>query len=395
MMEVMTANYAAAYAVKLARVGVVAAYPITPQSSISEKLAELYVKGELHGKYFLVESEHSAMSMLIGASYAGARTFTATSSHGLALMHEMLFWAVGARRPIVMAVVARALAPPWNIWGDHMDVMSERDTGWMQFFCENNQETLDTILMAYKISEDRSVMLPSMVIEDGFILSHTYEAVDIPDQDDVDDFLPPFDPEWKIDFDDPRRFGGLTMPDWWSEFRYRIALDQEVARKKIVEIDKEFERSFGRSYGGLVEFYNCDDAEVALVLAGSAVGTAKEVSDKMRERGKKVGVVKLKTFRPFPAEELRKLNDMVPVVGVFDRSYTFGYGGALYSEVKNGIYTPDGGPLVKNYVGGMGGKDFTPKNMEFIFEDLLKIRKEGKVDRRVEWINIRDGTGRW
>lgn len=185
------------------------------------------------------------------------------------------------------------------------------------------------------------------------------------------------------------------MPDWWSEFRYRIAIEQEASKKKIVEVDKEFERKFGRSYGGLVEFYNCDDADVVLVVAGSAVGTAKEVSDRMRERGKKVGVVKLKCLRPLPAEELKKLNDMVPVVGVFDRSYTFGYGGAMYSEVKNALYDPTGGPLIKDYVGGMGGKDFTPRNMEFIFEDLLEIKKKGKVDRMVEWINIRDGTGRW
>jgi pyruvate/2-oxoacid:ferredoxin oxidoreductase alpha subunit len=395
MIEVMTSNYAAAHGARLSKVEVIAAYPITPASSIAEKLAEMSGKGELHGQYILVESEHSAMSLLIGASYVGARTFTATSSHGLALMHEMLYWATGARRPIVMTVASRAMAPPWNIWGDQMDVIGERDTGWMQFFCENNQETLDTIIMSYRIAEDRSVMLPAMVIEDGFILSHTFEAVDLPNQEEVDDFLPKFNPELKIDFNDPRRFGGLVMPDWWSEFRYRIAQDMEGARKKIVEVDKEFGKKFGRSYGGLVEFYNCDDADVVLALAGSAVGTAKHISDKMRERGKKVGVVKIKALRPLPAEELRTLNDMVSVIGVFDRSFNFGHGGGIFSEIRNGIYTPDGGPLMKNYVGGMGGRDFTPKHMEWVFEDLLRIKKEGKIDRMIEWIPLRDGTGRW
>jgi len=395
MMEVITSNYAAAYAAKLSRVEVIAAYPITPQTSISEKLAELVDSGEMDAKYIKVESEHSAMAALIGASHVGARTFTATSSQGLALMHENLIWAAGVNRPIVMPVAARALSGPWTIWSDHSDVISERDAGWMQFFCENNQETLDMIIMAYKIAEDREIMTPAMVIEDGFILSHTVEAVDMPLQEEVDDFLPPFDPEFKIDFkSEPRRYAGVLAPDWWQEHRYRRMLDMERGKEKIVEVERDFKRRFGRSYGGLVEFYRCDDADVALVIAGAPTGTAKDVVDEMRDRGKKVGLVKLRSFRPFPGEELVKLNDMVSMVGVFDKSYTMGQGGAFFQEIRNALYSPDGVPI-KNYIGGLGGRDVTKKNIERIFEDLLALNKEGKVDRIIDWVALKGGPGRW
>ncbi len=393
MIDMMTANYAAAYAAKLARIDVAAVYPITPQTSISEKLAEMVQKGELDAKYMLMESEHSAMSALIGASYVGARTFTATSSQGLALMHEMLMWAVGARTPIVMPVAARAIGGPWNIWGEHQDVITERDTGWMQIFCENNQEVLDTVLMAYRVAEDRRVMLPAMVIEDGFILSHTVDSVDVPSQEEVDRYLPPFRPEYPIDVERPIRHGGLVMPDWWTEFRYRIYLDQENARTKILEAEKEFQKAFGRSYGGMMEYYQCDDAAVILIVAGSAAGTAKEVVDTLRSQGKRVGVAKLRVFRPFPTEELRLLASMSHTIGVFDRSYTFGDGGAMFNEVRSALQGHE--VIIKDYVGGLGGRDVTVKNIEWIFEDLLKISKGGRVDRPIEWVGLKDGTGRW
>jgi hypothetical protein len=262
MLDLMTGNAAAAKAAMLARVEVIAAYPITPQTSISEKLAEMVANGEMGAKYIKVESEHSAMAALIGASYIGARTFTATSSQGLALMHEMLFWAAGARRPIVMPVVSRALGPPWNIWTDHMDVMGERDTGWMQLFCENNQETLDLILMAYRVAEDKDIMLPAMIIEDGFILSHTFEKVDVPAIEEVDFYLHPFNPDVKINFRKPRRYGSLVMPDWAMEFRYNNALAMEKAKKKWTEAGTAFKKAFGRDYTSLVELYRCEDADV-------------------------------------------------------------------------------------------------------------------------------------
>jgi len=393
MIDMMNANHAAAIAAKLARVDVTAVYPITPQTSISEKLAEMVQKGEMDAKFLTVESEHSAMSVLIGASYAGARTFTATSSHGLALMHEMLMWAVGARRPIVMPVAARTIGAPWNIWGEHQDVITERDTGWLQIFCENNQEVLDTVLMAYRVAEDPEVMLPIMVVEDGFIMSHTVDIVDVPEQDRVDRYLPPFRPKYPIDVNNPMRHGGLVMPDWWTEFRYLIHLSQEAARTKLVEAEKAFEEEFGRSYGGLMEYYQCEDADAILVIAGSAAGTAKEVADRFLPEGKKVGVAKLRVFRPFPAKEVRRLSEMTSTIGVFDRSYTFGDGGAMFNEVRSALQPGDS--MVKNYVGGLGGRDVTVKYIEWIFEDLLKISAAGKVDRVVEWVGLKDGTGRW
>ncbi|MFP4169948.1 MAG: transketolase C-terminal domain-containing protein [Methanomassiliicoccales archaeon] len=396
MIEVINSNYAAAFAAKLARVEVIAAYPITPQTSISEKLAEMVELGEMDAKYLKVESEHSAMAALIGSSYAGARSFTATSSQGLALMHENLVWASGVNRPIVMPVAARALSGPWSIWSDHSDVISERDVGWIQFFCENNQETLDSTIMAFKVAEDPEVMTPAMVVEDGFILSHTVEPVEIPSQEKVDDFLPPFDPEYRIEFGEaPRRYGGVVAPDWWTEFRYRNHLNMERAKEKIMEVDRQFEKAFGRSYGGLVEFYRCEDAEVVLVVAGATVGTAKDVADEMREEGHKVGVVKLRTFRPFPSEEIRRLNDMVPVVGVFDKSYTWGQGGAFFQEIRNALYDGGDQAMVKNYIGGLGGRDVSKVNLRRIFEDLLSLSKGGRVDRLMEWVALKDGTGRW
>lgn len=395
MIEVLTSNYAAAYGAKLSRVDVIAAYPITPQSSISEKLAEMIETGEFDADYIKVESEHSAMSALIGASYLGARTFTATSSQGLALMHEMLFWASGARRPIVMPVASRALGAPWSIWSDNSDVIGERDAGWMQFFCENNQETLDMTIMAYKIAEDPKVMLPAMVIEDGFILSHTVEAVDVPGIEEVDGFLPPFEPEYKVNMDEPRRFGAIVDPSWFTEFRYQMMESMEYAKRRFVEVGEEFGQKFGRRYGGLVEFYRCDDAEVALCIAGSMVGTAKDVVDEMRERGKKVGLVKIRSYRPFPEEEIGSLIDTVSAVGVFDKSYTLGNGGAFFQEVRSALHSLEGSIPVKNYIGGLGGRDVSKINIQRVFEDLLEVARRGQVDRQVDWVALKDGTGRW
>ncbi len=391
MIHAITANHAAALAAKLARVEVAAVYPITPQTTISEKLADMVSNGEMEARFLLMESEHSAMSALIGASYVGARTFTATSSHGLALMHEVLMWASGVRRPIVMPVAARTIGGPWNIWGEHMDVITERDVGWMQFYCENNQEVLDTVLMAYKVAEDPSVMLPAMVVVDGFILTHTVDAVDVPNQSLVDKYLPKFAPDPVLDMDDPRRFGGLVMPDWWTEFRYRIATDMEGAKERIREADREFGRLFGRSYGGLVEEYRTGDADAVLVVAGSAAGTAKEVADRLREEGLRVGVARIRVFRPFPSEEIARLSSK-KVVGVFDRSFTFGDGGAMFNEVRSAMHGSDN--IMKNYVGGLGGRDVTAAHMEWIFRNMIDIGERG-LDRKIEWVGLRDGSGRW
>jgi 2-oxoisovalerate ferredoxin oxidoreductase alpha subunit len=386
----LTGNQANAWGVKLSRVQVVAAYPITPQTTIVEELAEFAANGELAAKYIKVESEHSAMAACIAAENTGVRTYTASSSHGIALMHEMLHWAVGARLPIVMGAVNRAMGPPWNIWADHTDTISQRDTGWMQFYVESNQEVLDTIIQAYKVAESKDVMLPAMAIEDAFILSHTVERVEIPDQELVDEFLPPYDPPEYLNPGDPKGFGSLVMPDWYMEFRYLIAKAQEAARKRIREVTKEYAEIFGRDYGGLVEEYRTEDADVIMIGAGTMVSTARDVIDKLRSEGHKIGLVKMRVFRPFPYEEIQEIAKNVDVIGVMDRAFTFGYGGAMFNEVKAAIYNTDARPKIKNYLIGIGGRDVTAKMLEDTFRNALRIKDHG-LDKEIMWVDLKGG----
>ena len=387
MRTVMTGNYASAYGAKIARAEVIAAYPITPQTSIVEKLAEFVSTGELNAKFVPVESEHSAMAACVSASIAGARTYTATSSHGLTLMHEVLMWASGARLPIVMTNVSRAMAPPWSVWVDHMDSVAQRDTGWMQFFCESNQEVLDTIIMAYKVCESRGVMLPAMIIEDAFILSHTSEPVDVPDQDTVDSFLPSYNPEVKLEVGKPMGFGSLVKPDQYMEFRYKSMLAMREARNRILNVEKTFEQVFGRSYGGLLDEYRCEDAEVVLVAAGSVAGTARTVVDKLRAKGTRVGLARLRALRPFPQQEVRALGERVEGVAVLDRSYTHGAAGAFFTEVQAALYATQKRPVAKNYIAGLGGRDITPEVIEKIFEDML-IRAKRGGHAEPDWVDV-------
>ena len=394
MRMVMTGNYASAYGAKVSRAEVIAAYPITPQTSIVEKLADFVSSGELKAKFIPVESEHSAMAACIAAATAGARTYTATSSHGLTLMHEVLMWASGARLPVVMTNVSRAMAPPWSVWVDHMDSVAQRDTGWLQFFCESNQEALDTTIMAYKVCENRNVMLPAMVIMDAFILSHTSEPVDVPEQHLVDSFLPPFNPELKIEPGKARGFGSLVRPDQYMEFRYKAMLAMRDARDRFLSVEKEFKQVFGREYGGLLDLYRCDGAEVVLVAAGSVASTAKDVVDAMREKGQAVGLARIRSFRPFPHEEFRALASKVAGIGVLDRSYTFGAAGAFFTEIKGSIYNCAKRPVMKNYIAGLGGRDITPKILEKIFEDIQLTTKRGGGDE-VEWVDVAGTPRRW
>lgn len=392
MMKMLTGNYASAYGAKLARAKVVSAYPITPQTTIVEKIAEFIANGEFDGKYIRVESEHSAMASCIAAENTGVRTFTATSSHGLALMHEMLHWASGARLPIVMSVVNRSLGPPWSIWSDQQDTISQRDTGWIQIYSENNQEVLDSIIMAYRIAENPEVLLPAMVIEDAFILSHTMEPVNIPDQDDVDDFLPDYNPEYKLDVSKPMGFGSLIMPEGpFMEFKYKGHNAMKNALKIIDETDALFNKKFGRGYGGTVEPYRMDDAKFALIMMGSTASTGKEVVDKMRDNGYDVGLLRIRSFRPFPHEKIREYLKNVKGAGVFDRSYTFGYGGAVFTEVRSSLYglkIP-----VKGYIGGLGGRDVTMNLIEKIFLDVINMSEKGQ-EMDYEWVGL-IGDGRW
>jgi len=394
MRMVMTGNYASAYGAKLARTEVIAAYPITPQTSIVEKLAEFVGTGELKAKFIPVESEHSAMAACIAAETAGARTYTATSSHGLTLMHEVLMWASGARLPIVMTNVSRAMAPPWNVWVDHMDSIAQRDTGWLQFFCQSNQEVLDTIIMAYKVCESASVMLPAMIIEDAFILSHTSEPVDVPDQQLVDSFLPSYSPELKIEVGKAQGFGSLVKPDQYMEFRYKDMLAMKDAHDRILRVEQEFKHIFGREHGGLLERYRCEDAETVLVAAGSVAATAKDVVDVLRAGGQRVGLARIRAFRPFPHEEIRALASKPEGMAVLDRSYTFGASGAMFSEVKASVYSCPKRPVMKNYIAGLGGRDITPKILERIFEDIQVVAKRGAEDD-VEWVDVSGLPRRW
>ncbi len=394
MRTVMTGNYASAYGAKLSRAEVIAAYPITPQTSIVEKLAEFVATGELKAKFIPVESEHSAMAACIAAQTAGARTYTATSSHGLTLMHEVLMWASGARLPIVMTNVSRAMAPPWSVWVDHMDSIAQRDTGWLQFFCQSNQEVLDTTIMAYKICESAGVMLPAMIIEDAFILSHTSEPVEVPEQQLVDSFLPAYSPDLKIEVGKARGFGSLVKPDQYMEFRYKAMLAMKEAHDRILRVEQEFKHIFGREHGGLLERYRCDDAETVLVTAGSVAATAKDVVDALRANGHRVGLARIRAFRPFPHEEIRSLAGKVEGFAVLDRSYTFGAAGAMFTEVKASVYSCQKRPVMKNYIAGLGGRDITPKTLERIFEDIQVIAKRGAEDE-VEWIDVAGLPRRW
>ena len=370
MKTVLTGNHSVSVGAKLARVEVIAAYPITPQTQVVEKLSEIVGSKELNAKFIKVESEHSAMAACLGASATGARAFTATSSQGLALMHEMLHWASGARLPVVMANINRAMAPPWNVWADQTDSLSQRDTGWLQFYCADNQEVLDTIIQAYKICE--KILLPAMVILDAFILSHTSEPVMVPDQSIVDKFLPAYKPQYKLDPKDPHSFGGLVGPDLYYEFRYKIQEAMEEAKRLIPKVGEEYQQYFGRSYD-LLEQYCCRDAEILLITSGSLTGTVKETVDILREQGEKIGLVRVRVFRPFPTQEIREITKQARVIGVIDRNISFGHEGIFFSEIKAALYNTEKHPPLYGFIAGLGGRDVLIKDIK----EIVKTLKEG------------------
>lgn len=363
--KVISGNHAASYGARDSRAQVVAAYPITPQTQVVELLSEFCADGTMDAKFIKVESEHSAMAACIGASAAGARAYTATSAHGLALMHEMLHWAANGRHPVVMANINRAMGPPWSIWTDQNDSLAQRDTGWLQFYCENNQEVYDTTVIAFKICEQ--VFLPGMLVLDAFILSHTYEPVAMPDQELIDEFLPPFDPPYKMDLEDPRAFGALTTPEWYMELRYLIEEAHEKARKIARKVEAEFAETFGREYG-VVEFYRCEDAEEVIVIAGSTASTAKDAVDIMRRNGRKIGLARLKLFRPFPNEEIRDLASKVNKIIVIDRNISFGNQGIFFNEIKACLYNQKNTPPVYGFIAGLGGRDMKIEDITGIVE---------------------------
>ena len=383
MKKVIMGNHALSYGAMLARSEVIAAYPITPQTQVVELLSEMCADGTLHAKFIKVESEHSAMAACIGASLAGARTFTATSSQGLALMHEMLHWASGGRHPVVMGNINRSMAPGWSIWTDQNDSLSQRDTGWMQFYCASNQEVLDTTIQAFKVSE--ALYIPSMVILDAFALSHTYEVVDVPDQAVVDRFLPKFKPYARVTPDEPHAFNGLTGPENYFELRYKLQKDMERGPALIEETGLEFERLFGRRLR-LVDEYLCDDAEIILVTSGTAGYTARVAVDQMRKAGLKVGNLRMRVFRPFPFDACRRILPKAKKIAVVDRNISYGHHGMFAQEVKSALYQHAGHPPVFSFIAGLGGRDITPGT----FREVVDYTKAHETpEDNILWIGVK------
>ncbi len=386
MEKVLTGNQSVSWGAMRARAQVIAAYPITPQTTIIEELASLVSDGKLDARFIKVESEHSALAACIGAQQAGARSFTATSAQGLALMHELIHWASLARLPIVMADVNRAMAPGWTIWTDQNDSLSERDTGWLQFYCESNQEVLDTVLLAYKIGE--RIKLPVMLILDAFFLSHTAEAVNIPEPEEADAFLPPYEGDLIVDVENPRAFGGMAGVDYYQEFRYMQQEAMLEGLKVVEEVGKEFGERFGRHYG-LIEPYRCEDAEAIIVTSGTVTSTARDVIDEWRDRGESVGLLKMRTLRPFPIDLVRETLRGVPKVGVIDRNICPGFGGIWAQEIKAAMYDVDQAdrPDIYGFIAGLGGRDVTPITVNEVLEKTLQPEK---IDRHLNWIALKE-----
>ncbi len=375
-------SIAASVAAKLAKVEVVAAYPITPQTHIVEHLADLVANGELDATYINVESEHSAMSACCGSSAAGARTFTSTSSQGMELMHEILFIASGMRLPIVMAAVNRALSAPLSIWGDHSDVMAARDTGWIMLFCENGQEVVDTTIMAFKIAEDRRVLLPLMVNMDGFSLSHVIEAIDFPTQDEVDAFLPSYDPLYTLHPDKPVTMGAYAMPELYTEAKYAQEMALINSKQVVKEVMDEYGKKFGRHYN-VVETYNVEKADTVFVALGAIGENIKTAIDTLKEQGKEAGLVQLRLFRPFPIEEvLAAVKDKKNVV-VIERVMPAGApNGPLFEELSAVVHINALGTALSNYIVGLGGRDVLPEDFEEIYGEITSgkntVLQDGK-----------------
>ena len=357
-MVVVEGSYAVAHAVKVCKPHVISAYPITPQTHIVEDLAQFAADGEINCEYMNVESEFSAISALIGASATGARTYSSTTSQGLALMHEALFNASGMRFPIVMTVVNRALSAPINIWNDQQDSISQRDTGWIQLYAEDVQESADMTPQLYKIAEDEDILLPAMACMDGYILSHVYEPVILLEQSLTDEFLPDYSPEFVLDPKNPMSFGAFADPSTYTEFRYKQEKAMGVALKRIEEVAWEFSEKYGRYYGGLIDGYMLDDAEIVIMAMGSVIGTIKDTIDMLRKEGESVGLLKVRSFRPFPADEIRKALKNAKVVITLDKNISIGKNeGALCTEVKACMYNRDVRVPVIGFMIGHGGRD--------------------------------------
>jgi pyruvate/2-oxoacid:ferredoxin oxidoreductase alpha subunit len=399
--KILTGNHAAAHALKQARVGVISAYPITPQSPVVEKIADFIAKGELNARFVKVESEHSALAVCCAASATGSRVGTATSSHGLMLMYEMLPWASGNRLPIVINLATRATGAPWSVWTDHQDFITVRDVGWIQLFCEDNQEIYDTNIQAFKIAEDPRLSLPIIVSYDGYILSHTMMPVVLEDQRDIDEFLPPL--KHHINLSDITKVKGIdpvTTPyvrnrgkegvvPGYFEYRYALQKALENSVEIIKETHNDFASKFGRSYGnGIFKTYKTDDADIIIYAMGSVAAQARVAISKLRATGLKVGLVSLKMFRPYPAKYLREFFKDKGTIVVFDRDIGYGYEGVLNYELKSALFGLKNPPFLKGFIVGLGGRDVTTNHLVEGVQRTLEAEKKGEISYATEFLGL-------
>lgn len=391
--KALDGNAAVATAMRQINPDVVAAYPITPQTATVQTFSEYVNDGLVDTEFVTVESEHSAMSACVGASAAGARVMTATSANGLALMWEIVYIAASSRLPIVMSLVNRALSGPINIHPDHSDVMGIRDSGWIILMSENGQEAYDNIIQAMRIGEHADVLLPVAVCQDGFITGHGLERVEIYDDGDVQDFIGAYEPQWPLlDLENPKTYGPLDFYDYYYEHKRQQIDAMEKAKPIVLEVAKEFNERFGRDYG-LFEAYRLDDADVAVVVANSTAGTAKTVVDDLRDEGVKAGLLKIRLFRPFPAEELAQALSHLDALAVMDRSVSFGAmenAGPLYLELLAALSAYGASVPMVDYVYGLGGRDILPREIERVFRDAVKLAETGEVERKVTFLSVRE-----
>ncbi|MDO9518555.1 MAG: pyruvate synthase subunit PorA [Methanosarcinaceae archaeon] len=390
-MVVVEGSYSVAHSVKVCRPNVISAYPITPQTHIVEDLSQFMADGEIPNcEYINVESEFSAISALVGSSAAGARSYSATTSQGLELMHEVLFNISGMRLPVVMTVANRAVSAPINIWNDQQDSISQRDTGWIQLYAEDTQEAADMTAQAFKIAEDKDVLLPAMVCMDGFILSHVYEPVILLEQDLVDKYLPPFEPDSVLDPKNPKSFGAFADPSTYTEFRFLQQKAMDKALQKIENAANEFNELFGRYYGGLIEEYETKDAEIIIMAMGSIIGTVKDVIDERRSKGEKIGLLKVRSFRPFPKEAIKRVLKDAKMVVVLDKNISIGLNeGALFTETKSCLYNTYIDVPVAGYMIGHGGRDIPVGTIEKIIDEA-KVAMEDGIDIESQFTDVRE-----
>ena len=371
----LTGNSAVAYAVKLAKVGVIAVYPITPQTPIAEKLANLVSAGEVKAEYLRVESEHSALAACLGSAMVGTRSFTATSSHGLAYMHEMLTYAAGGRFPLVLAIANRSIGPPWSIWGEQQDSIQQRDTGCIQLYVETAQEALDTTIQAFKIAEDPRVLTPVMVCLDGFHLSHAEESVEIPDAGDVERFLPPFRTSATLDPDNPMTLAVGASGEQYTLWRSEQQTAIREAGSIIGDVDEEFGQVFGRKYGGLVDAYRCDDADLTIAIMGSFAGVVRDAVDALRQKAVKAGMLRVRVFRPFPNQVVRQHLANARHLVVIDRDLSYGNEGALCSEIRGALYGQGNVPPIVNFIAGLGGADLLADEIKSVAQEAIQMTR--------------------